>query len=272
MLFRSETNEVGAITTPTFAALQTALNDVLGLDPACAYATNDALNGTITFDDALVFAGDHTVEIRGPMTFDGGGKTRFFVVPAGFTLRLVGITFVNGKVSGEDESGAGGAILVQDGGALEVSNCTFRACAATYGGAVALLGETSRASFTDCMFEDNTATGDGNAIYNESSSALAFSGTTIDWADITDYTPAALVSPRIATFVVATNTASVTIAPELVQPNVYYGLGWSDDLNGSFTAPTIWVKANGKGELAAPLTAPAEGALRFYRVFARERK
>ena len=51
--------------------------------------------------------------------------------------RYAGNTYVNFIVNleGDDETGAGGLVLVEDGGTLYASNCTFRASSATYGGA-----------------------------------------------------------------------------------------------------------------------------------------
>ncbi|MDO5319655.1 MAG: right-handed parallel beta-helix repeat-containing protein, partial [bacterium] len=269
----------GAIQMPTVDALVAAIKEVAAFNPAVTFATNTAVNGTVRFTEGIAFAESEegarkTLEIHGPMTFDAQGQSRFFTVPNGLTLKLYDITFVNGKVEGEDESGAGGAILVLDGGRLYASNCTFRANAATYGGAVAQLGDTSSTTFIDCTFDENVAEDPeyGNAIYHEGTSELVLEGTSIDAADIMDYPDVVLTTPVIASIDVVDGV--VAIWPRDPQPNVYYGLAWTTDLAAGFSAETImeWVRSDGHGVLPRPLSAPATGDRCFYRIFVRADK
>jgi predicted outer membrane repeat protein len=134
--------------------------------------TNDCAAGSGT--DTIAFSGvskitlsdtnqtgwlaidDNTI-INAPITFDGGGQTRIFVVAAGKTLTLSGVTLQNG-----DDEGGGGAILTNQGN-LDISNSIFKNNHADVdGGAINANGIVE---INNTVFEGNTAGNNGGAIY-----------------------------------------------------------------------------------------------------------
>jgi hypothetical protein len=60
----------------------------------------------------------------------------------------------------------------------------------------------------------------------------------------------------------------VSIKVENVKPLLYYGLGWSDTLDGEFAVePGMWLRADENGVLPGEVKAPkGEGSSRFFRV------
>ncbi len=100
-----------------------------------------------------------------------------------------------------------------------------------------------------------------------------------DWFDVT--TDGLTVStelndlaiPVIVSIVVVEESKTsgrVEITPTNVKPDLWYGIGSSETLDGEFIAiEDCWMRADSSGQLAKPLEAPRVGNCRFYRVFAK---
>jgi predicted outer membrane repeat protein len=84
---------------------------------------------------------------------DAHGKGRMFVVTKG-ALLIEGVTLQHGSIS------VGGAILI-NGGSATLANCMFNGNTATGNGGGAIHINGGNATLTDCTFNGNTATGNG---------------------------------------------------------------------------------------------------------------
>ncbi len=90
-------------------------------------------------------------------------------------LTLDSLTVRNGRCDGSS-CAVGGGIL--NGGALIVSNVTFSANSATYGGGMSNLYGSANPTLTNVTFSGNTATSDGGGMYNYSSSSPTLTNVT----------------------------------------------------------------------------------------------
>jgi hypothetical protein len=103
-----------------------------------------ACDGTIVLSGAIRVLADLTIDGTGrDVTLSGNNTNRLFIVEAGARLGLIGLTLANGRVTGtnvvvingqDGESVSGGAIL-NNGGDLWISGCTFKDNAAIGGNA-----------------------------------------------------------------------------------------------------------------------------------------
>src|SRR6185503_18168596 len=100
-----------------------------------------ACNGTITLTQQIVISRDTTVNAAGRNVFiSGGDTTRLFWVTSGVRLTLTGLTLQNGRHVGSNatisnqiaEAASGGAIF-NDGGHLELLDCTLKSNSAIGG-------------------------------------------------------------------------------------------------------------------------------------------
>ena len=74
--------------------------------------------------------------------------------------------FRNNQAGSQVVRGAGGAVIVLDGGDFYHSKNKFRENKAAYGGAISLTGMANLQKMSDCEFEDNQAYYEGGAIFN----------------------------------------------------------------------------------------------------------
>jgi len=166
----------------------------------------------VKFNNASTGAGSPTrITLTGDVTADEGDTA--LVIPAGryVTLNLNGHTIdrgltnenakdagnvitVNGnltltdsstdhtgKITGGNNSGSGGGVLV-DGGKFTMSGGTIKRCNATFGGGVYVAGDTaSRGTFTmeNGTITGCTATNNGGGVYVDEGSTFTMSGGTI---------------------------------------------------------------------------------------------
>lgn len=98
----------------------------------------------------------------------GSGTHRIFVVNAGATLELRGLTVMNGAVAEDDDSGGdGGCALLHGSATLKTHSTTFKGCtASSNGGAIAALALTSVVNLEDgSQISDCTATEGGGFVH-----------------------------------------------------------------------------------------------------------
>lgn len=118
-------------------------------DSQSAIRINDAAGVTV---DATSLPGGITIN-------DGAGTTyRLFRVTTGCALTLQGLTLANGS-SGSD----GGAIYIDPGGNVTLSQCILSSNQAPRGGAIST--DNGRVTLSQCTLSGNTS-GSGGAIYN----------------------------------------------------------------------------------------------------------
>jgi predicted outer membrane repeat protein len=120
-----------------------------------------ALDGTtLALSTPLLIDKDLTIDAsalpRG-LTLSGGDSTRIMEIPAGQVVKLRGLTFADGFVTGN-----GGALL--NAGNLTVSQCVFWGNEATVNGGAIEAPVGSTTTIEGSTFYDNTATGAGGAI------------------------------------------------------------------------------------------------------------
>jgi len=176
---------------PTFSSLSTAFANAYSptLVLTCNTPTTIPFTSTLTLGTA--FSGSPTVIKKNitldasaspaAITFDGGGSVQLFVVNAGSSLGLKGLTLSNGRAtstsggaivnygnltvtagtfSGNSASGYGGAI--RNPGTATITNSTFTGNSATLGGAIRSGGTLT---ITNSTFSGNSASTSGGAIY-----------------------------------------------------------------------------------------------------------
>ena len=111
-----------------------------------------------------------TLVIQGPITLSGGGATRIFTIGAGTSVRLSDVELTNGATSG-----AGGAVLVNNGATLTIEQGNINNNQADgNGGAISSNGTLD---ISNTIFEDNSAGGDGGAIHQSSSFSMTVTQT-----------------------------------------------------------------------------------------------
>ncbi len=115
-------------------------------------------DGTILMSNTITLDSDATIDGAGhDVTLSGGGTTRLFNVPQGFTLTLRNLTLANA---------VGEALNVE--GSLMVEDCTFTNNNGSTGGAIYNAGDLT---VSNSIFANNSVNdGDpacGGAIYND---------------------------------------------------------------------------------------------------------
>lgn len=156
-------NADGSGDAPTIAAAYALDPDAIVLGPGVYYEHDIPNRAGVDLSSESDDPGDTMI--------DAQGESRCFANPAGTgsaTTSIRGITFRNG-VYDDGPASDGGGLLIGDHGVF--SNCVFRDGSAQLGGAVVL---HAFARFTDCLFESNEATlGAGGAIWADSSPAIS---------------------------------------------------------------------------------------------------
>lgn len=108
--------------------------------------------------------------IKGDLAIDGNGHSisgdnrfRIFDIESGKVV-LKHITLSDGRNTGDEPEGYGGAVTARESAELMLVNATFRITRARMGGAVASIG-ASRLNVFDSSFLDNEASSEGGAIW-----------------------------------------------------------------------------------------------------------
>ena len=120
------------------------------------YSSSDSMPLGITITK------DVTITGNGNVIIDADSKARIFNIQ-GATVTLKGITFTNGRVTGDADAGTGGAIFLNSQAKVIIDNCSFtNNFAKTYGGAISLNGVGSVINNT--YFYKNRAEANTNGI------------------------------------------------------------------------------------------------------------
>ncbi len=115
---------------------------------------------TITFTSRKTISANTSIDGAGKISFNGGGSTGFFDLPATRILTLTAMTLTNAGNASSPSSGLG----IQVGsGKLFVSNSTF---SQNTRGAIAGFNADSLVTIANSQFISNSSTGFGGAIYN----------------------------------------------------------------------------------------------------------
>lgn len=131
-------------------------------------ATNDAGNsGAIEVTKSITIKGKNnnanTDMLDANKSGLGVGVHRIFKVNSG-TLTLENLTLKNGKAAGGGEAGKGGAMLIESGGTLTMTDCVVQECTATANGGGIL--NKGILTINNGRIESNEANA-GGGIYNE---------------------------------------------------------------------------------------------------------
>jgi predicted outer membrane repeat protein len=98
------------------------------------------------------------VTIVGDAVLDAFAKDLFFIVEARAGLVLQGLTFINGV--GQESGYECGAIAIDVGATVSISNCTFRNNTSPLGSGGAITA-SGLLTATNCVFDGNSASGNG---------------------------------------------------------------------------------------------------------------
>ena len=181
---------------------------VIDLQPV-ARRRNRRLSGQTEAASAMIFiTGATTVHLQG-LTFRGAAGVSAICAEAGAivmidrckidgtvaptsalvvrgpdaSVHVSNSTFVNNSVVVADgergERGAGGALLVTDGGSVVVGGSTFEVNRALRGGAIAVMGANSSLRLDDSRLEDNHASLRGGGLHVSGGTVVLASGTLI---------------------------------------------------------------------------------------------
>src|SRR5262249_12499909 len=104
-----------AITSNNFTAFATAVQSAA---PGTTFSFNLGANSTITFTHFITVPNNIAFVGNGAVTFDGGGTSSLFFIPATSNVNFSGLTFQNSP--GDGNSGA-----INSQGHLTVTGCSF---------------------------------------------------------------------------------------------------------------------------------------------------
>ncbi len=144
-------------------------DDLVSLREALYFAgdgdvvTFGALEGVVALASSLETAREVTIDGLGLIGLDGENASESLVVNSG-TLKLVGLTFANGRTA--DEGGA-----IRNEGTLTIEDCVFDGCGGRLGGAIYNESEATL-SCAGVLFTGNAAEFAGGALYNAGAATL----------------------------------------------------------------------------------------------------
>jgi len=132
----------------------------------CASPTIIPFTSTITLSQGVTLDGSGA---SGPVTFDGGGTTKLFVVNGGVALTLKGLTLAHGSASS-------GAAIENKGGTVTIITSTLSGNSAYSGRGGAIYNNAGTVAITTSTLSDNTASV-GGAIANDFGTVTVTSST-----------------------------------------------------------------------------------------------
>ena len=156
-------------------SLRQALTDAASHAGPDAVAFASSLSGqTITFGSEIIVTdtGGVTVDATsiGGLTISGNNATRLFRVSSAGVLNLTRLILTQGNGNGAANDGSGGAVLMNVGTIVTVTDCMFSANSASYGGAIMnsdpSVGYGGTLTLRRCTFFGNTASNRGGAVYS----------------------------------------------------------------------------------------------------------
>jgi len=234
---------------PTFSSLSTAFANAYSptLVLTCNTPTTIPFTSTLTLGTA--FSGSPTVIKKNitldasaspaAITFDGGGSVQLFVVNAGSSLGLKGLTLSNGRATstsggalvnygtltvtgstfsgnsaGGTGTGAGNAGAIRNPGTATITNSTFTGNSATLGGAIRSVGTLT---ITNSTFSGNSATTSGGAIYT--GGTMSTSGPTTITNSTFSGNSATTSGGAIYTGATTSTSGTVTVGASIVSGN-----------------------------------------------------
>ncbi len=120
------------------------------------YLSNGSFNGlNLTINKTLTIKGNENTII------DGQSSSRIFIMNSNAKLTLIGLTLINGFA---DESSETGGAIFNEGGELNLINCTIKQSTAYNGGAI--YNNLGTLNIKNTNFISNIATQYGGAIYS----------------------------------------------------------------------------------------------------------
>ncbi len=165
-----------------FAANNAAGDDVIEF---ASGSFGSASTITLTSGEMTISA-NGSLTINGPgahlLTLDGNLASRIMTVNRDVVANISGLRFTRGNGVGAINTGRGGA-LYNVGGTIVVSDCIFEGNAGANGGAfnnaaAASPSVPATATYINCVFRNNTATGSGGVGQNFSTSFLTIRDST----------------------------------------------------------------------------------------------
>ncbi len=171
------TTALDEFNTPSGAqvSLREALRDAAAASGASAISFAPALAvKTITFGSEIIVTdtGGVTVDATsiGSLTLSGNNATRLLRVSSGGILNLRRLMLTQANGNGAANDGYGGAVLMNVGTVVTVTDCMFTANSATYGGAImnydTSVSTGGALTLRRCTFFGNTASLRGGAVYS----------------------------------------------------------------------------------------------------------
>jgi predicted outer membrane repeat protein len=172
----TNTNDSGAGSLRQAIANAVA-GDTIAFASGLANQTITLTSGQLTVNKNLIFDGAAAANLK----ISGNNASRVFEVQAlGATFR--NLTIVNGRATGSNKNGAGGAIKTGESGTiLTVENCQFNNNFSDYGGGAIFSGYKANTTIINSKFIGNNGTGakterGGGAIATDSAGTLVVKG------------------------------------------------------------------------------------------------
>lgn len=148
--------------------LRQAMLDVMATTCPGPFTITVTASGTINLASALpaitksiVFLGPGAANLS--IRRNTGGDYRLFDISANQTVSFDGFTLADGNATGSSPASKGGAIYMNSGSSLTVTNCVFNANRASADGG-AIYSEASQLVLSNCRFTGNTAVGFGGVL------------------------------------------------------------------------------------------------------------
>ncbi len=148
--------------------LRQAMLDVMATTCPGPFTITVTASGTINLAGALpaitksiVFLGPGAANLS--IRRNTGGDYRLFDISANQTVSFDGFTLADGNATGSSPASKGGAIYMNSGSSLTVTNCVFNANRASEDGG-AIYSEASQLVLSNCRFTGNTAGGFGGVL------------------------------------------------------------------------------------------------------------
>ena len=152
---------VGSANAETFSALNTKLSQGGEVTLEKNYTYDDSSDSS--FRNGISVPNTVTkIDGQGKVIIDGNKMARIFNIHADHAITITGITFINANNANDNDDANGGSI--NSDGTLIISNCNFINNTAAGNGGAVYLGSSAGDTITDCTFEGNVAGGNGGAI------------------------------------------------------------------------------------------------------------
>ena len=160
-------------------SLREAVTEANAAQAAATILFDGALSGQtlLLTNGQMVLDGNLTIDasaLPGGFRISGNHSSRIFEVSAGATVTLNSLFLTNGYAG---SGGSGGAVLVDNGGTLTLTNCSVSGNSAASAGAIE--NESGTLTISASTISGNVSTGNGGGIDNDAGATLLLHDSTL---------------------------------------------------------------------------------------------